>query len=85
MALGKTTGLIAAVLPDGISTLAKASVSILFEAASNTLPVVAVIEAVVIARRNLITAAERLPVPVSIGWIRRRRLVEAVSSEAYAN
>ena len=64
LALVETTGLIV-VLPAEISTLVKASVSILFEAASITLPVVTVIEAVVRARRSLVTAAEWLPVPVS--------------------
>jgi len=48
-----------------IATLVKTSVSVLFEVASITLPVVAVIEAVVKARRNLVTAVEWLPVPIS--------------------
>src|SRR6266850_8269363 len=59
------TGLIAVPSAE-ISALVKASVSILYEAASNTSPVVAVIEAVVKTRRNLVTADERLPVPIPV-------------------
>jgi len=64
LALVKTRSL-RTVLPAEISTLVKAVVSVLFEAASKTSPVVAVIEAVVKARRNLVAAAEWQPVPVS--------------------
>jgi len=57
-----------------------------FEAASQALPVAAVIESVVKARGNLVTVAEWLPVRVSANrCVRRRRLVKtgAVFSEAY--
>jgi hypothetical protein len=64
LVLVKFTGLIA-VVPAEISTLLTASGSVLFEVAGKTLPVVAVIEAVVKARCNLVTAAEWPPVPVS--------------------
>ena len=50
----KTTGLIA-VPPTEIAALVKASVSILYEAASKTSAVIAVIETVVKARRSLAT------------------------------
>jgi hypothetical protein len=63
LALVKSTDLIAVLFAE-ISALVKASVSVLFIAASETSPVVAVIEAVVKGRRNLVTAAEWLLVPV---------------------
>src|ERR1700680_3012798 len=64
LALVKSTGLVA-ILPAEISILLKASASVFSEAASKALPVVAVTEAVVKPRRNLVNAAESLPVPVS--------------------
>jgi hypothetical protein len=64
LALVKSTGLIAALSAE-ISIIVKPSALVSLEAASETAPVVAVIEAVVKARRNLVTAAEWLPVPVS--------------------
>src|SRR5258708_2258687 len=65
LALVKSTGLIA-VLSAEIWILVKASALVSFEGASKTAPVVAVIEAVVKVRRYLVTAAEWLPVPVSV-------------------
>src|SRR5579864_7482945 len=81
-----------------VSTLVKAPVSVF--GARKTSPVVAVTEAVVKARRNLVAAAVGLPVPVAghpgvagagawrnVGCIRKRRLVEtgAASSETYTD
>src|SRR6476661_1148615 len=52
-----------AIPPTQVSTLVKAPVSVF--AASKTSPVVAVMEAAVKARRNLVAAAVGLPVPVA--------------------
>src|SRR6266851_3938820 len=54
-----------AVPPAEISTLVEAPVSVFYEAASKASPVFAVI-AVVKARRNLVTADDRLSIPVSV-------------------
>lgn len=53
------------VLPAESSALVKATVSVLFETASRTLPAVPIIEAVVKARSHSVAAAEWPSVPVS--------------------
>jgi hypothetical protein len=64
LALIEYAGLVA-VLPTAVSTLAKTTVSLLVEASSKASPVIAIIEPLVKVRRDLVAAAELLPVPVS--------------------